>query len=248
MFDFKNQHAIVTGGTRGIGAGITKAFLEAGAMVVATYTFNDEKAEAFRMSLSPEQMDRLILKKFDVSKPQEVESFYQWVESSMPSVQILVNNSGIRRDSMLALMADEDWRRVLEVNLDGTFYMTKKAIPLFMKNRYGRIINMSSIGGLLGLSGQANYSASKAAQMAMTKSLCKEVAKKGVTVNCIAPGFIETELLEDLSADLVAEYKKQIPMRRFGTVAEVAHSVLFLASREASYITGTTLEIHGGLA
>jgi len=135
----------------------------------------------------------------------------------------------------------------MDVNLNGTFYMSRAAIPRFLTNRYGRIINISSIGGSLGLPGQANYAASKAGQIALTKSLSKELGKKKITVNCICPGFIETELIKDLAEEQVKEYKKSVPLKRFGTVEEVAFAVLFLASKEASYITGSTLDVTGGL-
>jgi 3-oxoacyl-[acyl-carrier protein] reductase len=158
-----------------------------------------------------------------------------------------VNNSGIRKDNMLAMMPVEDFDRVIDINLKGTFNMSKLAVLNFMKNRYGRIINMSSMSGKMGIPGQANYAASKAAQVALTQSLSKEVAKRKITVNCIAPGFIETELISDLPAEQVNEYKKTVPMKRFGQASEVASATLFLASSEASYITGTTLEISGGL-
>jgi 3-oxoacyl-[acyl-carrier protein] reductase len=243
---YNNQTVIVTGGTRGIGAGLTTAFLKEGAQVIATYGSNDQAAQEFKDSLG-EFSSKVFLKKFDVSIASQVEAFYQWVEETFPSVEVLVNNSGIRKDQLLASMSLEEWKRVLEVNLDGTFLMTQKAVLLMMKTRYGRIVNISSVGGRLGLAGQANYAASKAAQIAMSKSLSKEVGKRGITVNNVAPGFIETELLSDLPEELIKEYKKSVPLKRFGTVEEVASAVLFLASREASYITGETLEISGGL-
>ena len=246
MFNFSNRVAIVTGGTRGIGKGITEAFINNGATVVATYTSNDDAANGFKESLG-DRGKNLILKKFDVSSSVEVEAFWHDLTSEVESVDILINNSGIRKDNISPMMPDEDWARVLDVNLSGCFYMTKRAVSHFMKNRYGRIVNMSSVGGKLGLPGQANYAASKAGQIAMSKSISKEVAKKGITINNVCPGFIETELIADLPQEQVKEYKKQVPMKRFGKVEEVANAVLFLASEEASYITGTTLDISGGL-
>jgi 3-oxoacyl-[acyl-carrier protein] reductase len=147
----------------------------------------------------------------------------------------------------MPLMSDEDFKSVMDVNLFGTFLMSKHALKFFLKNRYGRIVNISSIGGNIGLAGQANYAASKAGQIALSKSLSKEVGKRNITVNCVLPGFIETDLIMDLPEMQIEEYKKTIPMKRFGTSEEVAHAVLFLASREASYITGTTLEVSGGI-
>lgn len=244
--DFLGQVVIVTGGTRGIGAGISRAFLQQGARVIATYARNDEKALAFKASLA-ELGESLTLRKFDVSCEEEVLAFYQFFADNFDRLDVLVNNSGIKRDAVCALMESDDWKKVMEVNLDGTFYMCKSAITHFMQNRFGRIINMSSIAGTMGIAGQVNYTASKAAQMGFSKSLAKEVAKKGITVNCICPGFIETELIENLPAEQIKEYKKQVPMRRFGKVEEVAAAVLFLASPLASYITGTEINITGGL-
>lgn len=246
MFDFTQETAIVTGGTRGIGAGISRSFLKNGAYVIATYSGNDEAALAFKESLG-EMGERLSLRKFDVSSFKECEAFFNSLETEGQSVQILVNNAGIRRDNIVASMSEEDWGRVMDVNLTGTFNMTKFAILHFMKKRYGRIINMSSIGGSLGLPGQANYAASKAGQIAMAKSISKEVGKRGITINCVCPGFIETELISDLSEEQVKEYKASVPLKRFGSVDDVAHGVLFLASKQSGYITGTSLEITGGL-
>lgn len=246
MMDFTDQRVIITGGTRGIGRGIAQEFLKAGATVIATYAGNDKAAEAFKAELG-ELGKNLDTYKFDVTDTKAVEEFYTTVEEKYPSIEVLVNNSGIRKDSMMAMMSDEDWQRVMDVNLGGTFYMSRGIIRHLMGNKYGRIINMSSIGGSLGLAGQANYAASKAGQVALTKTLSKEVGKKGITVNSICPGFIDTELIDDLPEDQVKEYKKSVPLRRFGKVEEVAHAVMFLASKEASYITGTTLEVAGGL-
>lgn len=241
-FDFKDQVAVVTGGTRGIGRGVTLALLEGGATVYATYARNDAAANTFKEEFS-QFGDRLKLAKFDVTDPAGVKSFFE----SLESVDILINNSGIRKDSMLAMMPEDEWHSVLDTNLGGTFLMSKYVIPLMMKKRYGRIINMSSIGGRLGLPGQANYAASKAGQEAISKVLSKELGKRGITVNNVLPGFIETELIGDLPEEQVKEYKKQVPLKRFGTVSEVAAAVCFLASKNAGYITGASLEVTGGL-
>jgi 3-oxoacyl-[acyl-carrier protein] reductase len=246
MFQFENQVVIVTGGTRGIGAGITESFLKSGAKVIATYRSNDEAAELFKAKLG-ELGERLDLRKFDVSKSQDVDTFFQYVDENYPDIHVLVNNSGIRKDNLALVMPEEDWDQVLQVNLSGSFYMAKHAVQRFLKNRYGRIINMSSIGGNLGLPGQANYAASKAGQVAMSKAMAKEVAKKGITINNVCPGFIDTELIADLPEEQVKAYKKSVPAKRFGKVEEVASGVLFLASKEAAYITGSSLEITGGL-
>lgn len=246
MNEFSDQIVVVTGGTRGIGAGITEAFLERGASVIATYSGNDQAAGAFQDRLASHG-DRLTLKRFDVANASEVENFFGWLEEKHGQLDVLVNNAGIRRDQIIASLSEEDWDSVLGTNLKGTYTMTKHAVLLMMKKRYGRIINMSSVGGKLGLPGQANYAASKAGQIALSLSVSKEVAKRNITINNVAPGFIETELIADLPEEQVKEYKSQVPMRRFGKVAEVAHAVLFFASKESSYITGTTLDVSGGL-
>ncbi|MBL6989528.1 MAG: 3-oxoacyl-ACP reductase FabG [Bacteriovoracaceae bacterium] len=246
MFSFEGQHIIVTGGTRGIGRGICEAFLKSGGTVIATYAGNEQAAKEFKEANS-KHLDRLDVKKFDVSNFKEVEEFFEYVDDNYPSIEVLVNNSGIRKDSMCAMMDNESWDQVLRVNLNGTFYMSKMVVPRFMKKRFGRIINISSIGWTLGLPGQTNYGASKAGQEAFAMSLSKEVAKKGITVNNICPGFIETDFIADLPAEQKKEYAKQVPMKRFGSVTDVAAGVLFLASKEASYITGSSLKITGGL-
>jgi 3-oxoacyl-[acyl-carrier protein] reductase len=246
MFDFTSQHVIVTGGTRGIGAGISEEFLKSGATVIATYSGNDKAASGFKERLSL-YGDKLILKKFNVQDSDEVEAFFKEYEEKFPSLEILVNNAGIRRDQIIASMQESDWDLVMDTNLKGTYNMTRFAVLAMMKKRYGRIINMSSVGGKLGLPGQANYAASKAGQIALSLSVSKEVAKRNITINNVCPGFIETELLADLPEEQVKEYKAQVPMKRFGKVEEVAHAVKFFASRESSYITGATLDIAGGL-
>lgn len=245
-YDYTNQTVIVTGGTRGIGKSISEAYLNSGATVIATYTSNDEAAQTFKTSLG-DNGTRLELRKFDVSNVEDVDAFWTWCTENHPEVSVLINNSGIRKDALTASMTSDDWDAVLNVNLKGTFLMSQKSVLHFMKQRYGRIINMSSIGGSLGLPGQANYAASKAGQVALSKTLSKEVAKRGITVNNVCPGFIETELINDLPEEQVKEYKKQVPMKRFGSSKEVADIVLFLSSKEAGYITGTSVEISGGL-
>lgn len=246
MTDFSNQHVIVTGGTRGIGAGITEAFLKQGATVIATYSGNDEAARNFKEKLSLFG-DKLVLKKFNVANSSEVENFFSEYEKEFSSLEVLVNNAGIRRDNIVAGMTEQEWDSVIDTNLKGTYNMTRYAVLVMMKNRYGRIINMSSVGGKLGLPGQANYAASKAGQIALSLSVSKEVAKRNITINNVCPGFIDTELIKDLPEEQVKEYKAQVPMKRFGKVEEVAHAVLFFASKGASYITGSTLDIAGGL-
>jgi 3-oxoacyl-[acyl-carrier protein] reductase len=243
MFDFKDQYVIVTGGTRGIGSGISEAFLRSGATVIATYAGNEAAAKSFKEKMG----DHLHLYKFNVANTGEVESFFTEYNEKFPALHVLINNAGIRRDNIIASMSEGDWDSVIAANLKGTYNMTKNAVLTMMKNRYGRIVNMSSVGGKLGLPGQANYAASKAGQIALSLSVSKEVAKRNITINNVCPGFIETELLADLPEEQVKEYKSQVPMKRFGKIEEVAYAVLFFASKEASYITGTTVDVSGGL-
>ncbi|MFY7993770.1 MAG: 3-oxoacyl-ACP reductase FabG [Bacteriovoracaceae bacterium] len=246
MFNFENQHVIVTGGTRGIGAGITEAFLKAGATVIATYSGNDTAAQNFKEKLS-HYGRKLVLKKFNVASTTEVENFFKEYQHEFTTLEVLINNAGIRRDQIIASMTENDWDNVIDTNLKGSYNMTRFAVLEMMKNRYGRIVNMSSIGGKLGLPGQANYAASKAGQIALSLSVAKEVAKRNITINNVCPGFIDTELLSDLPEEQVKEYKSQVPMKRFGKVEEVAHAVLFFAAKESAYITGAQLDIAGGL-
>lgn len=246
-FDFSNQTALVTGGTRGIGRAISEAFLAAGARVIAVYAGNDEAAGAFKKSLGA-RGEMLLLRKCDVSNYADVEALFKELDPLLPDgLQILVNNSGIRRDAVLAMMKPEDWHAVLNVNLSGTFNMSKFAVLAMLRKRYGRIVNITSPCGHFGFEGQSNYAASKAGQVALARSLSKEVATRGITVNCVSPGFIATELIGDLPEKLRAQYAAQIPLKKFGAPEDVAGSVLFLSSRESAYITGSVLEVTGGL-
>ena len=246
MSVFSGQKVVVTGATRGLGRAIAGSFLAQGATVIGLYGGNTEAAEAFKAECGSDG-DRLQLHQCDVSDYEAVESLYQTIESEFDTIDILVNNAGIRRDNVLAMMPSEDWNRVIDINLTGSYNMSKFAVQLMVKQKYGRIIFITSPMSYLGFAGQANYAASKAGQIGMMKSLSKETAKRKITVNCVSPGFIATELIDDLSKEQVKEYKKMVPMRRFGTPQEVADAVLFLAGPQAAYITGSVLEINGGL-
>jgi 3-oxoacyl-[acyl-carrier protein] reductase len=239
MTDFHGRKAVISGATKGIGKAIAKAFLETGATVIGVYGSDRNAADAFMLEWEADasyRENRLFLFPCDVSD-----------ESAVDIVDILVNNAGIRRDAVLAMMHSADWHRVIEVNLTGTFNMSKQAVLLMMKQKYGRIIHITSPMAHMGFEGQANYAASKAGQIGMMRSLCKETAKRRITVNCVSPGFIDTELLEGLSAEQLDKYKKMVPMKRFGKTEEVAAAVLFLAGEQASYISGAVLEVTGGL-
>jgi 3-oxoacyl-[acyl-carrier protein] reductase len=246
MTTFTDQKVVVTGASRGLGRAISLAFLKAGAFVLGIYSSNNDAAKAFSRECESFG-SRLQLHQCDVSDSKQVGNFFHQVEKEFDTIDILVNNAGIRRDAILALMDDKDWQQVINVNLTGTFNMSKQAVLLMMKQKHGRIINITSPVAHLGFAGQSNYAASKAGQIGMTRSLAKETARKKITVNCVSPGFIATDLLDDLSAEQLATYKKQVPMRRFGTAEEVADAVLFLASPKAAYITGAVLEVNGGL-
>ena len=246
MEDFNGQTVIVSGATRGIGKAIAVSFLEAGANVVGIYAGNTEAAASFSEKYK-RYSSRLDLLKCNIANEEEVTALFSMVEEKYQSLDILVNNAGIRKDAVLALMQTEQWKQVIDINLTGTYFMAKQAVLLMMHNKYGRIINITSPVAHLGFPGQSNYAASKAGQVALTKTLAKEVAKKKITVNCVSPGFIATDFINELGKEQLAAYKKMVPMRRFGTPEEVADAVLFLAGNRAAYITGTVLEINGGL-
>lgn len=243
MTDLSGQRAVVTGGTRGIGAAISRALLDAGAEVHATYCDNTEAAETFRDACPEALRERLHLAAFDVTDLDAVAAFFK----KLGKLEILVNNGGIRRDALLGLMPIDAWRRVLSVNLDGVFYMCKHAVRAMMRSRYGRIVNVSSPSGRFGFPGQANYAASKAGLEGLTRSLAREVATRGITANCVSPGFVLTDLIRDLPEKLLKKMKDDVPMQRFGEPEEIAAAVLFLVSREASYVTGSVLDVTGGI-
>jgi len=246
MKKYSGQKVVITGASRGIGKAISLAFLEEGATVIGIYGGNKESADAFQLECS-KYGENLELHQCDVSDPVQVEQFFVNIEERFETIDILVNNAGIRKDKLLALMDSESWQQVIDINLGGTFNMCKHAVLLMLKQKYGRIINITSPVASLGFAGQTNYGASKAGQIGLSRSLCKEVARKKITVNCVSPGFIDTELIADLSPAQVKEYKKTVPMRRFGKVEEVAAAVLFLSSKEAAYISGSVLDVNGGL-
>ena len=245
-YDFSGRKVIVSGGTRGIGAEISKGFLEAGAEVVALYASDNAAAAAFASTLG-EASSRFSAVQCNVSDYSQVGAFFEEYDKAHPWLDILVNSAGIRRDGVMAMMQHENWQNVLDTNLGGTFNLFKLGVQRMLRRRYGRLIAVSSVAGRIGIEGQANYSAAKAGQSALAKSFGKEVARRGITVNCVAPGFIDTNFIADLPEEQRAAYQASVPMRRFGKAAEVASAVLFLASEEASYITGATLEISGGL-
>ncbi len=237
-----SNYALVTGGSRGIGRAIAVRLAQDGYRVLINYASNDEEAQT-TLKLCGGQGELL---RFDVSDFQQTRnSLNEWqAQHDGEYISVVVNNAGIRRDSVLALMPEADWHRVLDITLSGFYNVTQPLLPAMQLHKFGRIINMASVSGLKGLPGQTNYSAAKGGIIAATKALAQEVGRRNVTVNAIAPGFIKTDMTEGLDE---ATLKKQIPMGRFGKPEEVADAVAFLVSPQASYITGNVLSINGGL-
>lgn len=237
--------ALVTGGSRGIGRAICIKLAAMGYHVLVNYKRNDEAA-ATTLSQVKEKGGDGELMKMDVADRNQVKQVLGgWIAANPDlSFEILVNNAGVNDDSLMMWMKDEQWDQVMKTNLDGFFFVTRMLLDGMLLKRYGRIINIVSLSGLKGLPGQTNYSAAKAGVIGATKALAQEVGRSGITVNAVAPGFIETDMTAGLD---VKELKKIIPINRFGTAEEVAHAVAFLASGEAAYITGQVLSVNGGL-
>ncbi|MFE5319636.1 3-oxoacyl-[acyl-carrier-protein] reductase [Paenibacillus sp. NPDC056579] len=238
--------ALVTGASRGIGRAIALTLAEAGADVAVNYA-GSEAAAAEVVSLI-EAMGRKAVKiKADVSSSQEVDDMFKIVLETFGKVDILVNNAGITRDNLIMRMKEEEFDQVIATNLKGVFNCVKAATRPMMKQRYGRIINISSVVGALGNPGQANYVAAKAGVIGMTKATAKELASRGITVNAVAPGFIETDMTDKLSEDTRSQLLQQIPLARLGQPEDIAKAVRFLASEDAAYMTGQTIHVDGGM-
>jgi 3-oxoacyl-[acyl-carrier protein] reductase len=243
MFDLTGKCALVTGASGGIGAAIAKSLHEAGATVGLSGT----RMEALE-ALAGELGGRAHVLPCNLSDAEAVEALPKQAAGAMGAVDILVNNAGITRDNLFMRMSDEEWAQVLEVNLTSTMRLCRGVLRPMMKARWGRIVNISSVVGATGNPGQGNYAAAKAGVIGMSKSLAYEVASRGITVNSVAPGFIETAMTGKLTDEQKDKILGQIPTGRMGTPEEVAASVLFLASAEAAYVTGTTLHVNGGMA
>lgn len=239
----KDQVALITGGTAGIGKEIARAFLQAGAKVVLFGSNAQRGEEAVKELDSP----RVQFMAVDVSKTKEVEEAVTKVLADVGQVDILVNNAGITRDQLLLKMTEEDWDQVLSVNLKSCYNLCKALVRAMMKARKGRIINIGSVVGLMGNVGQLNYAASKAGMVGFTRSLAKELATRNILVNCIAPGFIETAMTDELTEEQKKGILSQIPLGRMGQAKEIAEMALFLAGPHASYITGQVLAVDGGM-
>ena len=243
MFDLTGKTALVTGASGGIGADIARALHGAGATVALSGT-RREPLEALAAELGA----RAHVLTCNLSLVEEVEALVKRATEAMGSVDILVNNAGITRDGLAMRMSDEDWQAVIDVNLTATFRLCRAAIRGMMKARWGRIVNISSVVGTTGNAGQVNYAASKAGMVGMSKSLAAEVASRGITVNCVAPGFITTAMTDKLNEAQKAGILGAVPAGRMGEPAEIAAAVLYLASAEAGYVTGATLHVNGGMS
>lgn len=239
------KYALVTGGSRGIGRAIAIRLAQTGLPVVINYVSNEAAATETKNEIEQAGGQAELLR-FDVSKPEEIERALGEWEDSHPDdyIGVLVNNAGIRRDNLMIFMQNSEWHSVVDTTLNGFFYTTRRLLKRMMTRRDGRIINISSLSGLKGLPGQANYSTAKAALIGATKALAQEVAPRRITVNAVAPGFIESDMTKDLNQD---ELKKLVPAGRFGKADEVAALVAFLAGGDAAYITAQTIGINGGL-
>ena len=245
MHDFADQVALVTGASRGIGRQIALKLSSHGAAVILA-DLSQEDSETVAESIR-EQGGVALAVAMDVGQPDQVESALACVAEQFERVDILVNNAGITRDNLLLRMKEEEWRQVLNVNLDGAFYVTRKVVAGMLRQRYGRVVNIASVVGQMGNPGQANYVASKAGVIGLTKALAREVASRNITVNAIAPGFIETDMTANLKEQVKDQLKAGIPLKRLGTVEDIACGVLFLVSKDAGYITGHVLNINGGM-
>ncbi len=243
MFDLSGKRALVTGASGGIGGAIARALHGQGAEVALSGTRTEALA-----ALAGELGERARVLPCDLADAEAVAALAGEAEAAMGALDILVNNAGLTRDGLVLRMKDEDWERVMEVNLSAAFRLCRGALRGMIKRRWGRIINVTSVVGVTGNPGQANYAASKAGMIGMTKSIAAEVAGRGITVNCLAPGMIDTAMTKVLSDDQRARIVERIPAGRLGEAADIAAGAVFLASEDAAYVTGQTLHINGGMA
>jgi len=243
MFELKDKRALITGASGGIGGAIARALHRQGAAVALSGTRLPALEE-----LAAELGERARAMPANLADPGAADALVKDAESKLGGLDILVNNAGITRDGLALRLGDDDWQAVLDVNLTAAFRLARVALRGMVRRRWGRIVSISSVVGVTGNPGQANYAASKAGLIGMTKALAAEVATRGVTVNCVAPGFIETAMTGSLDEEQRRRLLGRIPSGRFGTTADVAASVVFLASEEAAYVTGQTLHVNGGMA
>lgn len=244
--DFTGKVVVVTGSSRGIGRTIALEYAKRGANVVINYGSNKELANKVVEEIKSYGVNGIAYK-CDVSNSDDVKNFAKNIFKEFDRVDILVNNAGITRDGLLIRMKDEDWSSVMDVNLKGAFLCTKEIGKKMLKQKSGKIVNISSVVGVMGNAGQANYAASKAGLIGFTKSVAKEFASRGINVNAVAPGFIESDMTAKLNDEIVNEYKKAIPLSEFGKTQDVANAVMFLSSEYSSYITGQVINVDGGM-
>ena len=243
MFDLTGKRALITGASGGIGGAIAKTLHQAGATVALSGTRRDPLDQ-----LASDLGERACVVTADLGDPEAVDALPKAAAEAMGGVDILINNAGITRDNLFMRMSDEEWAQVLDVNLTSAFRLSRGVLRAMMKARWGRIVNITSVVGTTGNPGQANYSAAKAGLVGMSKSLAYEVASRGITVNCVAPGFIATAMTEKLSDDQKGKILTQIPAARMGSADDIAAAVLYLSSPDAGYVTGATLHVNGGMA
>ena len=241
MIDFKDKKILITGASGGIGHALVKKFVSLNANVLATGT-KIEKLDSLK-----NEFPNINILKFDISDHSKIEEFVENVHSQLVGLDVLINNAGINKDNLSIRMKEDEWKKVIDINLGSTFLLCRSAIKKMLKNKYGRIVNITSIVGHTGNLGQANYAASKAGIIGMTKSLAIEYAKKNITLNCVSPGFIKTNMTENILENVKAMLTSRIPMSKLGSGEDVANSVAFLSSDEASYITGETIHVNGGM-
>ncbi|MDB4245428.1 3-oxoacyl-[acyl-carrier-protein] reductase [Amylibacter sp.] len=243
MFELEGKCALITGASGGIGGSIARALYGQGAKVALSGTRIDPLK-----ALADDLGDRAFIVPCNLCDVDAVKALSQKASEEMGGIDILVNNAGITKDNLFMRMSDDDWHQVIDINLTSTMHLMKSVMRTMMKKRFGRIINITSIVGVTGNAGQVNYAASKAGMIGMTKSFAQEIATRGITANCIAPGFIETAMTAELPENVIKNMLDAIPQGRMGQADEIAASVAFLASNEASYITGQTLHVNGGMA
>ena len=242
MINLKNLNIVLTGATGGIGNSILEKLIDAGANVVATGT-NEEKLNSIK-----NKYKSVKIQKFDISKHKEIENFINKVSDELGNkIDILINNAGVTSDNLSIRMKEEEWKKVIDINLTSAFLLSKNVIKKMLKNKKGKIINISSVVGHTGNIGQANYTASKAGLVAMSKSFALEYGKKNINVNCVSPGFITTDMTNRISENYKETLKSRIPLDRFGNPKDVANTVIFLCSNLSDYITGETIHVNGGM-
>ena len=241
MINFKNKKILVTGATGGIGKALVQKFVSLEGNVLATGT-KTEKLDALK-----KEFPNINVLKFDISDHSKIEEFIENVSSQLVGLDILVNNAGINMDNLSLRMKDDEWKKVIDLNLGSTFFLCKYGIKKMLKNKYGRIVNITSVVGHTGNLGQSNYAASKAAIIGMSKSLAIEYAKKNITINCVSPGFIQSKMTDGIVESIKAVLTSRIPMAKLGKGEDVANTVAFLSSDAASYITGETIHVNGGM-